>query len=351
MAEQGKSWPVFVALVLACITDARASDACATTAIIAAADVSVSDGTSFRVESLFHTHDHSSIRHIRDDGDQVIAVEGPLAWYRVGDEERPGADFHQVFALGHQYHAFLLHFAEIVGGVVEQSEIEFQDETRPAWSGNYPFGGKVHLVERSKKPEGLVFDFGETGYIEVALSDWRTVGETRVPFNASVDDGQRVFEYRYTDVTIEERSPTWFYDELPAPGIDEVQVHRLHRMLLAAHCLGDADMIADLSAPVVTSANSGSLQQTAIDELRERFTTLFENLDYSSYVDVARPVVEVSAEGDLGWVAVNVRAAGTQKSSGKAFDDLWAWIMTVRKIDGVWLHAGNASSRARQPGD
>lgn len=54
-------------------------------------------------------------------------------------------------------------------------------------------------------------------------------------------------------------------------------------------------------------------------------------------------VIEVS--GDVGWIAVNTRAVGTERSSGRSFDDQWAWIMTVRKIDGRWLHTANASNR------
>ncbi|NCF24863.1 MAG: hypothetical protein GWP60_10010 [Gammaproteobacteria bacterium] len=49
--------------------------------------------------------------------------------------------------------------------------------------------------------------------------------------------------------------------------------------------------------------------------------------------------------GDVGWIAVNTRAVGTERSSGRSFDDQWAWIMTVRKIDGRWLHTANASNR------
>ena len=80
--------------------------------------------------------------------------------------------------------------------------------------------------------------------------------------------------------------------------------------------------------------------------MSERFTAVFDRLDYREYHDLRLPVVEVSESGDLGWIAVEVRAIGTDRESGDAFDNQWAWLMAVRKIDGRWLHAGNASNVA-----
>ena len=102
-------------------------------------------------------------------------------------------------------------------------------------------------------------------------------------------------------------------------------------------------MMAALSTPSVYSVNRGRLDTATNEELEARFSSLFDALDYTEYHDLSAPVIEVS--GEVGWIAVNTRAIGEEKNSGRTFDDTWAWIMTVRKVDGRWLHAANASNR------
>ena len=163
-------------LLTVCLLAAHAgvawgSDACSSRAIVTSADVTVSDGSSFRTQSFFHGRDAAAIRHLRDT-DQTVAVEGPLGWIRVDDESRLGAGFPQLFALGHQYHAFVLHFDEVVDKPRETPELEFAGDTHRARSGDYPYGGTVHLVDSAEadRPAGLLFEFPETPAIEVTLS-------------------------------------------------------------------------------------------------------------------------------------------------------------------------------------
>ncbi|NNL53810.1 MAG: nuclear transport factor 2 family protein [Woeseia sp.] len=340
---------VFVLLFVFLSQSAWSSDACSTRAIVSSAEVSVSDGTRFVTDTFFHSEDGLAIRQTEDSASQTIVVEGPLSWVRAGDKAGLGQAFHRSFALGHQYHALLLHFDEIVNDPRHTEEITFEGDSHSASSGDLPYGGVVHRVEgrSSERPAGFVFEFREAEPIIVSLSDWRSYGDLQLPSMARIDDGERVFEYRYTQVRTEERSPFWFYDEIAAPEIDTVQVYRLHRKMLAAHCLGDAAMLADLSADDIVSANRGELTHSTDDDLRERFGELFERLDYLEYHDIAEPVIKVSEAGDLGWIAVNVRSVVTDKQSGNGFDDKWAWIMVVEKTDGAWRHVGNASNLAR----
>jgi hypothetical protein len=93
------------------------------------------------------------------------------------------------------------------------------------------------------------------------------------------DDGERMFDYHYSKISVTPRSPLWFFDTVRAPPLDYVQVYRLHRKLLAAHCLGDADLIAKLSVPVVQTASRGELRQVPNDAIRDRFTALFQTVD------------------------------------------------------------------------
>ena len=331
---------------------AWASDACADHGIIAHADVTVSDGSSFSTEAFYHSADTAAIRHLGAT-DQTVAVEGPVAWVQVGEEAEFGSDFHKVFALGHQYHALLENFDAIVSNGRDTTR-PFRGEVLPARSGDYPYGGAVHLVgHRDSPPLGLVFEFPDAAPIEVVFSEWRTVGGTSErserPYRAEIHDGERVFDYRYTKIENAKRSPLWFVEALPAPGLDELRVYRLHRTLLAAHCLGDAQMMADLSAENVVMANRGQLITTTRAAMRDRFAQVFERVDYTEYHDLLLPEIRVSESGDIGWIGVNVRAVGIDRASETSFDDQWAWLMTVHKVDGRWLHAANASNIAADP--
>ena len=325
-----------------------ASDACTTRSIVTSADVTVSDGSSFLTESYFQSGTSAAIRHIGEK-DQIVVVEGPFGWTRVGEADKMGSDFEKIFALGHQFHAFALYFDEVVSNPRDSEQILFRGDKHRALTGDYPHGGVVHLIpgEAENQAAGLVFEFAESKPIVVAFSDWRNAGQLKVPFQATIDDGDRVFIYRYTKIDPTSKSPLWFTEAISDPSLDEIQIYRLHRQLLAAHCLGDADMIARLSAAQVLSVNNGALQQVTNASVRERFSGLFGQLDYTAYYDIVTPIIEIAEAKDLGWVAVNVRAEGRSIEQGAPFENQWAWLMIVRKEDGKWLHAGNASNLAQ----
>ena len=325
-----------------------ASNACATRAVVASADVAVSDGSSFGTVAYYYDRDTSAIRH-RYATDRLIVVEGPVAWTQADGESLPGNDFHRLFALGHQYHALLLDFDVIVAAdSLRSTDTTFAGRKYSARRGSYPYGGSVYLIDGDDKdrPVGLLFEFADVGRIEVAFSDWRRAGERILPYRAEIDDGDRQFDYRYTAIEIEERSPLWFHDAVGTPDLDDVQIYRLHRELLAAHCLGDADLMADRSVDRVVSANRGRLTTISNDATRTRFRGLFAAVDYTEYHDLVPPMIDVAASGDLGWIGVNVRAVGTDVATKSPFDTQWAWMMQVRKVDGTWKHAGNASNMA-----
>ena len=336
-----------VALILmlaAQVQPALASDACSTRAIMTNAEVTVSDGSGFRTESFYRSKDSAAIRHL-DDRDRIVAVEGPIGWASDGEKSDAGSDFYKLFALGHQYHALLLDFGDIATNIREDSQVEIEGDMHAAVSGDYPYGGTVHLVRGpdESRPAGLRFDFPDDSVIVASFLDWRETDGRMLPYHVRIDDGERIFDYRYTSISIAPGSPLWFFDAVPAPAIDELQIYRLHRKLLAAHCTGDAGLITALSAPSVYSVNRGRLEIATNAELQARFSSLFDALEYSEYHDLSEPVIEVS--GEVGWIAVNTRTVGREKNNGRAFDDQWAWIMTARKVDGRWLHTATAASR------
>lgn len=338
---------LFAVFLLAALLSNRASasDACSKLAITAAADVSVSDGTSFTIESYFHSKESAAIRH-KYDSYQTIAVEGPQSWVRGNEQSRLGSEFHKSFALGHQFHAFILHFEDIAANVSPDNEILFESESRRSISGDYPYGGKVHLIQSDDdRPAGLLFEFPEDTVISVKLGKWEEKDGVVLPYLVQIDDGDRVFDYQYTTISVTPRSPMWFFDAVPAPSLAEIEVYRLHRKLLIAHCLGDADMIKNLSTPNTLIAGRGELATVSSESIGEQFAELFQALNYTEYRDINPPIIELSPNADFGWIGASVRASGSVRKTGETFSDQWAWIMMVKKINNAWFHAGNASTR------
>ncbi|GJL94534.1 MAG: hypothetical protein DHS20C05_09390 [Hyphococcus sp.] len=323
---------------------AAASDACTTGAIHTEATVSVSNGNQYRTETAFHTRNNAMINFI-DDETSMISVEGPLAWSRDQDGDHIADEFMRSFALGHQFHAFILHFGKIATEITATPDIAFQGNSHSGFIGKLPFGGKVSLVgDNWEEPQGYIFKFPNTPAIEVMFFDWRKMENRDLPFHIRIDDQSDVYDYKYSKVEITERTPLWFMNEVAAPDIDAVQIYRLHRKLLAAHCMGDADLMASLTAPETLVASRGDLFHSSDQETRSRFNSVFNRVVYSHYTDLAEPEIEVSSGGDIGWAGVNVRAEGAEVKSGEPFSDQWAWVMLTRKIDGVWYNAGNASN-------
>lgn len=328
----------------------QASDACEQRSITAAASVEVSDGSSFATQSYYQSPEFAAIHHIRENKQWVVA-EGPLAWFSRSDKPQLGGQMLKQFALGHQFHALLLDFEQMVSDIRDIEELQFRGAAHRGRSGAYPHGGELILVheEGERKPAGMVMMIPETPRMEITFGDWREQGGMSLPFHVEIDDGQQVFKYSYSEVKVGQASPLWFFEAVKAPDIDRLQVYRLHRSLLAAHCLGDADRLADLSTEEGVNSNRGVLSSVAREDMRSRFSGLFAKIDYLHYEDIADPVIEVSSSGDIGWAAVNVRARGVVKDGGQAFDDQWSWIMLAKKVDGQWLHAGNASNRLPRP--
>ena len=341
---QTRPWLVGL-IALATAMPAWSTDACSERAVVTAANVMVSDGTSFQTQSYFHTSNAAAIRHIRDGDATIVVVEGPIAWARRGEETQSGPDHFKRFAFGHQYHALLLYFDEIAPQSRRSERVQFAGKIRSATTADYPYGGLMHLVhgDHADQPAGILFEFPGGPPISAEFRGWRASEGTALPYHIRIVDGERVFDYHYTDIDVARRSPDWFFDAIPAPDIDELRLYRLHRQLLAAHCTGDAGRIAALSAPEVVTATRGEIRRSSGHELRERFATLFQRLDYTAYVDRVEPVIEVS--GESAWMLVEVQARGSVIEGGAQFDDQWAWAMLARKIDGAWRHVGNASNR------
>lgn len=322
-------------------------DACNAGVIHSLADVTVSDGLTYQVESFYKSRHRAAARFIQEN-ESLHVVEGPNVWVRASEGSQLAGEFQRDFALGHQFHAFFLRFEDLVNDVEQVDAVAFGGRTYPARKGIRDTGGAVYLIDGSsdEKPLGLRYDVGDLK-IEIAAGGWRAVDGVEIPYALSIDDGERVFEYRYQWVDLDEKPLKWFYDHVQSPDIDAVDIERLHRKLLIAHCMGDANMMGALTAPDAVIASGGAIFETQPEETVGVFTNVFERRKYSAYVDMVLP--RVAVDGSVGWAAVQVNAKGVTPANGEAFDEYWAWVMMARKVDGKWLMAGNASNIRPSP--
>ncbi len=195
--------------------------------IHAIAEAHVSDGSRFVLETLFHARNEAAVRHVRDDV-RTVAVEGPFGWTSEGGVARLGSDAQRGFALGHQFHAFLLAFEEIIDDAEPMTAIPFGGGERRGIGGPFPYGGSVQLIEGDDGgwAAGLRFEFPGAAPIEVVFADWRPAGGQILPFGLRLDDGERTFEYAYTTIDVADASPGWFFEAVPEPPIDQIRAYR-----------------------------------------------------------------------------------------------------------------------------
>jgi len=116
---------------------------------------------------------------------------------------------------------------------------------------------------------------------------------------------------------------------------------------MRAHRESNADLLLLSEAPDFISANRGQITQPTLDARRARFQQYLGTTRFAEYIDLVPPVVRVSDDGSLGWVIVQVRAAGVQTtqdggSQPLAFES--AWIELYERREGSWYRVGNVSN-------
>ena len=121
----------------------------------------------------------------------------------------------------------------------------------------------------------------------------------------------------------------------------------LHEEVMQAHRESNADLLLRSEGPDSISANRGQITKPTLEARRARFEQYLGTTRFTEYIDLVPPVVRVSNDGSLGWVIVQVRAAGVQTtqdggSQPLAFES--AWIELYERRGGNWHRVGNVSN-------
>jgi hypothetical protein len=135
----------------------------------------------------------------------------------------------------------------------------------------------------------------------------------------------------------------------PSPDSGVRELLALHEQVLAAHLGSDVDALLAGQADDFLLVNRGEISSPSREQQKEFLGPYLAATRFEFYRDAATPVVKVSRDGSLGWVAAKVEARGTTEGSDKPLEFTVAWIELYERRGGKWISIGNASSFAPTP--
>ena len=123
-----------------------------------------------------------------------------------------------------------------------------------------------------------------------------------------------------------------------------------HETSRRAHMQGDAALMAPGMADTVVLASNGDLMVNSKEKVIAFFKGYFERVKYLEWSDEAPPVVTVSPDGRMGWMAVKVRARYLDRTKPEAGEKAFksSWIATYQRVGCDWKMTGNASDVVNQ---
>jgi len=121
----------------------------------------------------------------------------------------------------------------------------------------------------------------------------------------------------------------------------------LHQRDIEAHLQGDVAWLAGRSSDSFFSVDRGEVSFPTAGEREAMFRSYLGATSFTEYRDLREPLVRVSADGSLAWMAVQVKVAGVQRDASGAerpLEFVSAWVMLYEKRGGEWVRAGVAST-------
>jgi hypothetical protein len=119
----------------------------------------------------------------------------------------------------------------------------------------------------------------------------------------------------------------------------------LHETTRQAHLRGDAASIAATIGDQLLLAENGVLRRQSKAEVAQFFSGYFKRVRYRQWRDVSPPVVVVSNDQQMAWMAVEVEARFTRADKPAEGEKTFksSWIATYRRDNCAWRMTGIAS--------
>ena len=130
------------------------------------------------------------------------------------------------------------------------------------------------------------------------------------------------------------------------PAADaRVELLSLHEAARQAHLRGDSAPLAAAIGDRLLLAENGVLRTQSKAEVERFFAGYFKRVRYSQWRDVTPPVVTISPDGQMGWMAVELEARYTAvdkpDDGEKSFKS--SWIATYERDRCAWRMTAIAS--------
>jgi len=318
------------------------------TSVLTEADVTVSDGTKYRTESLFIDPQRAAFKIIYPDRAVARGVEGKYYWAFEEGAETEGDEALRVFVLGHQIHAQILYFSQIHSGKLKHGKADFIGEPMDfveAKEGDLTWT----MYYRKSAPKGMKLLLPGGQAVQVEFGEFRPARGISLPTEVWFDDGSRRFKYVYSRIAFNEGSIA-DYRAPESVLTDEQRLLRLHRIVMDDHYFGDASGMKTMNAEPFMVVTEGEVLTMSDAESDAGLDRIMATRDYTVYDDTIRPIVKISQDGTLAWVTVRVYAKGVRfDGEGKPAGPLEftsAWTELYEKVDGRWQMIGNISNFA-----
>lgn len=182
---------------------------------------------------------------------------------------------------------------------------------------------------------------GAAGPLRIRLADWREIEGIRYFHSFVLTEGSdRTFTYRYEKIAPGAVSALDFIRPAAA-GLEReqqalVEVLRRDRW---GHLMTDASMLASSLADTLVEVSAGEVTTRERSELEASFGSYFEGASYDLWEDVHPPVVRLSRDATMAWVARTVRVRRREPGEdGKTLERRFtsAYTATYEKTDGAW---------------
>lgn len=292
-------------------------------------------------------------------GQTALLVAGATAFTREAASSPMHATSGPEAAIvrGHDLHRLLLDLEAQVRVTAEHTDTGCVEGTTAAGRIELcPSHGDARPVRLRLTPPGAPEP------IVVELSDWRPVlgvaAASRasrrpviLPFAIDYLQGGGRYAHRFAALMPFSLAPGVAVPADPGAAFDRLGdlagLAALHRAAIEAHLASDVARLAAGEFARSTVARRGELVETTREALVGRLGPYLQSIQFARYEDVRVPVIAVSDDGSLGWIACEIEAEGHEvvpQAPGARVAYAFSWIETAVKRDGRWLRNGNASS-------
>lgn len=138
----------------------------------------------------------------------------------------------------------------------------------------------------------------------------------------------------------------------PASGARDAELASLHAILGSdrqAHLETDAHRLVANLADTLVDVADGEIVHKRRADVEESFTAYFDGAEYQAWDDMAPPIIRMSDDLSMAWVARQVRVERDEpdgQGGMRRTRFVAAWIATYEKRAGAWKMTAVASTFA-----